>query len=184
MRFAIDASDPRVTNPDPVLLKEAKRARRGFDALVSGRIGSLAEPASREGISDRYEAGRYKIKVMSATNHEAPPLRHAWVPLLPAAAGLSRPETGLHRAGGDLPRSATAAGPADQGRCRSRTLGRGAAQERAASCPRLAVESVWAKPGHRCHFPLGLHLHRRRRGVSARGKGAVPDQLCWFTRRR
>ena len=27
MRFAIDASDPRVTNPDPVLLKEVKRAR-------------------------------------------------------------------------------------------------------------------------------------------------------------
>ena len=27
MRFAIDASDPRATNPDPVLLKEVKRAR-------------------------------------------------------------------------------------------------------------------------------------------------------------
>jgi hypothetical protein len=26
MRFAIDASDPRATNPDPVLLKEVKRA--------------------------------------------------------------------------------------------------------------------------------------------------------------
>jgi hypothetical protein len=40
MRFAIDASDPRATNPDPVLLKEVKRARRRcFDALVSGRIG-------------------------------------------------------------------------------------------------------------------------------------------------
>ena len=43
MRFAIDASDPRATNPDPVLLKEVKRARRCFDALVSGRIGSVAE---------------------------------------------------------------------------------------------------------------------------------------------
>jgi hypothetical protein len=39
MRFAIDASDSRATNPDPVLLKEVKRARRCFDALVSGRIG-------------------------------------------------------------------------------------------------------------------------------------------------
>src|SRR5712671_4866278 len=28
MRFAIDAPDPRATNPDPVLLKEVKRARR------------------------------------------------------------------------------------------------------------------------------------------------------------
>jgi hypothetical protein len=57
MRFAIDASDPRTTNPDPVLLTEVKRAHRCFDALVSGRIGSVAELASLEGIiSDRYEA--------------------------------------------------------------------------------------------------------------------------------
>ena len=33
MRFAIDAPDPRATNPDPVLLKEVKRARR-IDALL------------------------------------------------------------------------------------------------------------------------------------------------------
>jgi hypothetical protein len=56
MRFAIDAPDPRATNPDPMLLKEVKRAQRCFDALVSGRIGSVAELASLEGISDRYEA--------------------------------------------------------------------------------------------------------------------------------
>jgi hypothetical protein len=56
MRFAIDAPDPSATNPDPVLLTEVKRARRCFDALVSGRIGSVAELASLEGISDRYEA--------------------------------------------------------------------------------------------------------------------------------
>lgn len=55
MRFAIDASDPRATNPDPVL-KEVERVRRCFDALVSGRIGSVAELASLKGISDRYEA--------------------------------------------------------------------------------------------------------------------------------
>jgi hypothetical protein len=56
MRFTIDAPDPRATNPDPALLTEVKRARRCFDALVSGRIGSVAELASLEGISDRYEA--------------------------------------------------------------------------------------------------------------------------------
>jgi hypothetical protein len=62
MGRAIDASDPRATNPDPVLLKEVKRAKevkrvwRCFDALVSGRIGLVAELASRDGISDRYEA--------------------------------------------------------------------------------------------------------------------------------
>jgi hypothetical protein len=37
-----------------VLLKEIKRARRCFDALVTGRIASVADLASREGISDRY----------------------------------------------------------------------------------------------------------------------------------
>src|SRR5207248_8851305 len=31
MKFAIDAPDPRATNPDPVLLKEVKRAHRCFD---------------------------------------------------------------------------------------------------------------------------------------------------------
>jgi hypothetical protein len=59
MRFAIDAPDPRTTNPDPVLLKEVKRARRcldaPWDALVSGRIGSVAALASLVGISDRYK---------------------------------------------------------------------------------------------------------------------------------
>jgi hypothetical protein len=40
MRFAIAAPDPRASNPDPVLLTEVKRARRCFDALVSGRIES------------------------------------------------------------------------------------------------------------------------------------------------
>jgi hypothetical protein len=33
-----------------------ERARRCFDDLVSDRIGSVAELASLEGISDRYEA--------------------------------------------------------------------------------------------------------------------------------
>jgi hypothetical protein len=54
--FQINASDPSATNPDPVLLTEVKRARRCSDPLVSGRIGSVAELASLEGISDRYEA--------------------------------------------------------------------------------------------------------------------------------
>ena len=52
---------PEGAHPDPVLLKEVKRAKevkrvwRCVDALV-GRIGSVAELASLEGISDRYEA--------------------------------------------------------------------------------------------------------------------------------
>jgi hypothetical protein len=39
-----------------VLLKEVKQAPRCFDALVSGRIDPVAEPARLERISDRYEA--------------------------------------------------------------------------------------------------------------------------------
>jgi site-specific DNA recombinase len=54
MRFVSDAPAPGATNPDPVLLREIKRAYHCFDALVSGRSGSVAELASREGISDRY----------------------------------------------------------------------------------------------------------------------------------
>jgi ATP-dependent DNA ligase len=38
MRFAIDAPDPRATNPDPVLLEEVERARHCFDALVLSRV--------------------------------------------------------------------------------------------------------------------------------------------------
>ena len=53
MRFTIDASDRKAINPDQVLLKDVKRARRCFDTLVKGRIGSVAELASLEGISDR-----------------------------------------------------------------------------------------------------------------------------------
>jgi hypothetical protein len=46
MRFVIDGPDPQASNPDPVLLKEIKRAHRCFDALVCGRSGSVAELAS------------------------------------------------------------------------------------------------------------------------------------------
>ena len=69
MKFAIDAPDPRATNPDPVLLTEVKRARCCSDALVSGHIGSVAELASLEGISDRYEAvASVVIKTMLGLN--------------------------------------------------------------------------------------------------------------------
>jgi site-specific DNA recombinase len=54
MKLVIDAPGPRATGPDPVLLKEIKRAHRCFDALVAGRVGSVAELATIEGVSDRY----------------------------------------------------------------------------------------------------------------------------------
>jgi site-specific DNA recombinase len=37
-----------------VLLKEIRRAHRYFDALVTGRVGSVAKLATIERISDRY----------------------------------------------------------------------------------------------------------------------------------
>jgi site-specific DNA recombinase len=54
MKLVIEGPGPSAPIPDPVLLKEIKRAHRCFDALVSGRIGSVAELAIIEGISDRY----------------------------------------------------------------------------------------------------------------------------------
>ena len=53
-KLVIDEPGPKPTSPDPVLLKEIRRAHRCFDALVSGQVSSVTELASIEGISDRY----------------------------------------------------------------------------------------------------------------------------------
>ena len=53
-KLVIDGPGPQATSPDPVLLKEIKRAHRCFDALVTGQVGSVAELATIEGVSDRY----------------------------------------------------------------------------------------------------------------------------------
>jgi site-specific DNA recombinase len=71
MRFASDGPDPRASNPDPVLLKEIKRAHRCFNALVTGRIGSVAELASREGISDRYVSSLLPLALLAPDIIEA-----------------------------------------------------------------------------------------------------------------
>ena len=54
MRLVIEGPSAGTANPDPVLLKELRRAHRCFEALVSGQAGSVAELAATEGISDRY----------------------------------------------------------------------------------------------------------------------------------
>jgi hypothetical protein len=54
MRLVIEGRSASPTNPDPVLLKEIRRAHRCFEALVSGQVGSVAELATLEEISDRY----------------------------------------------------------------------------------------------------------------------------------
>jgi site-specific DNA recombinase len=54
MKLVIKGPGPSATSPDPVLLKEIRRAHRCFDALVSGCVKSVAELATLEGVSDRY----------------------------------------------------------------------------------------------------------------------------------
>jgi site-specific DNA recombinase len=54
MRLVIEGPSANSTDPDPVLLKEIRRAHRCFEALVSGQAGSVAELATTEGVSDRY----------------------------------------------------------------------------------------------------------------------------------
>jgi hypothetical protein len=54
MRLIIEGPPASPTTPDPVLLKEIRRAHHCFEALVSGQVGSVAELATLEGISDRY----------------------------------------------------------------------------------------------------------------------------------
>src|SRR6202035_824902 len=54
MRLVIEGRSASPTTPDPVLLKEIRRAHRCFEALVSGQVGSVAELATLEEISDRY----------------------------------------------------------------------------------------------------------------------------------
>jgi site-specific DNA recombinase len=71
MKFVSNGPAPTATNPDPVLLKEVRRAHRCFNALVSGRIDSVAELASREGISDRYASRLLPLAFLSPEIIEA-----------------------------------------------------------------------------------------------------------------
>jgi len=54
MRLVVEGPSAAPAKPDPVLLKEIRRAHRCFQALVSGQARSVAELARVEGVSDRY----------------------------------------------------------------------------------------------------------------------------------
>ena len=54
MRLIIESPTSSRAKPDPMLLKELARAHRCFDALVAGRVRSVAELAQQENVSDRY----------------------------------------------------------------------------------------------------------------------------------
>src|SRR5258707_14308667 len=52
--FVIEGPSAAPAKPDPVLLKELRRAHRCFQAIVSGQARSIFELATVEGVSDRY----------------------------------------------------------------------------------------------------------------------------------
>jgi hypothetical protein len=54
MRLVSDSHNASALKADPILLKEVARAHRCFDALLNRRASSIAAPAAREGIHDRY----------------------------------------------------------------------------------------------------------------------------------
>ena len=53
MRLVIENA-PAPAAPDPILIHELRRAHRCVDRLVMGRVTSLDELATQEGVSDRY----------------------------------------------------------------------------------------------------------------------------------
>jgi site-specific DNA recombinase len=71
MRLVIEGRSASPTTPDPVLLKEIRRAHRCFEALVSGQVSSVAELATVEGVSDRYVSSLLPL----ALSHRAVPVR-------------------------------------------------------------------------------------------------------------
>ena len=85
MRFVIEGRSASPTTPDPVLLKEIRRAHRCFEALVSGQVSSVAELATVEGISDRYVSSLLPLALLAPDIVEA------------IASGRQPPELTAHR---------------------------------------------------------------------------------------
>jgi hypothetical protein len=85
MRLVIEGRSASPTTPDPVLLKEIRRAHRCFEALVSGQVCSVAELATIEGISDRYISSLLPLAFLPPDIVDA------------IAAGRQPPELTAHR---------------------------------------------------------------------------------------
>jgi hypothetical protein len=85
MRFVIEGPSASPTTPDPVLLKEIRRAHRCFDALVSGQVRSVAQLATVEGISDRYVSSLLPLAFLAPDIVEA------------IASGRQPPDLTAHR---------------------------------------------------------------------------------------
>src|SRR6202030_3508983 len=71
MRLVIEGPSASPTTPDPILLKEIRRAHRCFAALVSGQVGSVAELATLEEISDRYVSSALPLAFLAPDIVEA-----------------------------------------------------------------------------------------------------------------
>lgn len=85
MRLVIEGRSASPTTPDPVLLKEIRRAHRCFEALVSGQVSSVAELATVEGVSDRYVSSLLPLALLAPDIVEA------------IASGRQPPELTAHR---------------------------------------------------------------------------------------
>ena len=71
MRLIIGGADAPPRKPDTALLKAIARAHRWFEELVSGRATSMAEIASREGVTDRYVARLIRLAFLAPNIVEA-----------------------------------------------------------------------------------------------------------------
>jgi site-specific DNA recombinase len=85
MRLVIEGRSASPTTPDPVLLKDIRRAHRCFEALVSGQVNSVAELATMEGVSDRYVSSLLPLALLAPDIVEA------------IAAGRQPPALTAHR---------------------------------------------------------------------------------------
>jgi hypothetical protein len=85
MRLVIEGAATSPRKADPILLKEIRRAHRCLEALVSGRVRSVAELATVEGISDRYVSSLLPLAFLAPDIVEA------------IASGRQPPELTAHR---------------------------------------------------------------------------------------
>jgi site-specific DNA recombinase len=71
LRLILDGRADQQRQVDPALLKALARARSWFEDVVSGRVGSLAEIARREGLRKRYVARLTKLAFIAPAITEA-----------------------------------------------------------------------------------------------------------------
>jgi ParB-like chromosome segregation protein Spo0J len=71
LRLILNGRTDEQRQVDPALLKALVRARSWFEQVASGRVGSLAEIARREGLRKRYVARLTKLAFIAPSIAEA-----------------------------------------------------------------------------------------------------------------